>query len=227
MSVRVFIIDDQPTFRSGLRVALDGAENVEVVGEAPASGEEAASVLSALPGTADVVLMDIGPGLDVMWLISGEASAPRVLVMSATQDDDLIIGALRAGARGVLDKGVSRENLLHSIHLVAHGGAAFSAPMASRLCGYFSAIRWLPRRLAFPELTERETQILDLLAQGRNNRSIARSLSLAEKTVRNNVTSVYAKLRVTDRATAALRARRAGLGDDEMGRERREELISK
>jgi len=217
MNVRVFIVDDQPTFRAGLRVALNATENVEIVGEA-ASGTEAVDVLSAVPGTADVVLMDVSTGgsssIEALQLISGEVSAPRVLVMSIAGEDDLIIGALRAGARGVLDKGASRRELLHSIHLVAHGGAAFSALTAARLGTYFSAMRWGACRLAFPELTERETQILDLLAQGRNNRSIARALCLAEKTVRNNISSVYAKLHVADRTTAALRARQAGLGAD-------------
>lgn len=216
MSVRVFIIDDQPTFREGLRVTLDAAKTVEVVGEAPSS-EEAVGMFAALPTTVDVVLMAIGPEASAdagaVRLIAERASA-MVLAMSATDDDDIIVGALRAGARGFISKGISREDLLHSVHLAANGGAAFSAQSAARLCTYFSAIHWLPRRLAFPELTNRETQILELLAQGRDNRGIARALSLAEKTVRNNMTSVFAKLRVTDRTAAAVRAREAGLGLD-------------
>lgn len=224
MSVRVFIVDDQPTFRDGLRVALDAATSVEVVGEA-ASEEEAVGALSVLPPIADVVLIAIGPGASAdvaaVRLIAEEASA-MVLVMSSAEDDDIIVGALRAGARGFIDKGISREDLLHSVHLAANGGAAFSAQTAARLCTYFSAIHSLPRRLAFPELTDRETQILELLAQGRDNRGIARALSLAEKTVRNNITSVFAKLRVTDRTAAALRAREAGLGLDGIGRRSQE-----
>lgn len=214
MSVRVFIIDSQPAFRLGLRTALDAAGNIAVVGEA-GQGEDVIEILETFPNTVDVVLIDIGPGalpgLDTMRLIC-EGSALRVLALSAVHDDDIIVGALCAGASGVLSKHASGEDLLHSIHLVANGGAAFSAPTGIRLRDYFAAGQRLPGRLAFPELTEREGQVLDLLARGQDNQSIARALNVAEKTVRNNITSVYAKLHVTNRTGAALRARQAGLG---------------
>jgi DNA-binding NarL/FixJ family response regulator len=215
--IRVFVVDDHPTFRVGLRVALEESDAITVAGEA-SNGEEAVRVLPTLDPGADVVLMDIRlagcSGVEATRLVSGLPAAPRVLVMSAAEEDDAIIGALRAGAKGFIDKGVSREDLLHSIRLVASGGAVFSPWPAGRLSDYFAAIHRQPGRLAFPELTERETQILDLLARGQDNRSIARELMLAEKTIRNNITSVFTKLNVTGRTAAAVRARDAGLGVD-------------
>jgi DNA-binding NarL/FixJ family response regulator len=219
MTVRVFLVDDHPTFRAGLRVILDDADTMEVVGEA-ATGDEAVHTLRALRPIADVVLMDLrlgdSSGIEATHAITanGESStpAPRVLVISAAEEDDAVVGALRAGAHGFLVKGVSRQELLRGIHVVADGGAVFSPPVAARLSTYFSVVHDLPCRAAFPQLTGRERQILDLLARGLDNRRIARELVLAEKTVRNHITSVFVKLQVTDRTAAAVRARDAGLG---------------
>ncbi|MEU8247750.1 response regulator transcription factor [Nonomuraea sp. NPDC048916] len=218
MTIGVFLVDDHPTFRDGLRVALDSAETTRVVGEA-GTGEAAVRILPTLRPRADVVLMDVRlagcSGIEATRLITGGANAPHVLVISAADDDDeVVLGALRAGAKGFLDKATSRDDLLRGIHLVAKGGAVFSPHVATRLTTYFSAIRHVPGRVAFPELTDRETEILDLLARGYDNRDISRQLVLAEKTIRNHITHIFMKLDVTDRTTAALRARNAGLGLD-------------
>lgn len=136
----------------------------------------------------------------------------RVLVMSLEANDETVVTALRAGARGYLLKTAPLDELLLGILTVAAGGAVFSASIADRLAKYFSAIHELPSRVAFPELTSRELQILDLIARGYDNRRIARELVLAEKTVRNHVSNVFSKLQVVDRTMAAVRARDVGLG---------------
>ncbi|MGW0804676.1 response regulator [Nonomuraea sp. NPDC002799] len=210
-SLGVFLVDSHPAFRDGLRVALE-AGSAHVVGEAR-DGETAIQMIAAI--RPDLVLMDVklgGHDIGSIRRITESPHPPRVLAIAAAADDDVVIGALRAGAKGFIDKAVSREELLHGVHLVANGGAAFSPGVADRLPAYFSAIQELPGRMAFPELTDRETQILELLARGYNNRTISRQLVLAEKTVRNNITRIFTKLHVTDRTSAALRARNAGLG---------------
>ena len=215
MTISVFLVDDHPAFRDGLRVALDTTETIKVVGEAD-TGEEAVRLLPALDPSADVVLMDIKltgcSGIAATRLITADATATKVLIVSAADDADITIGALRAGARGFIDKSVCREDLLRSIHIVARGGAVFGARTVAQLDNYFSKLHRPPPQLAFPELSDRETQVLDLLAHGHDNRRIARELVLAEKTVRNHVTQILMKLRVPDRTAAAVRARDAGLG---------------
>jgi DNA-binding NarL/FixJ family response regulator len=137
---------------------------------------------------------------------------PRVLVVSMYEEDDEVVAALRAGAHGYVAKEASREELLRAVRTVAEGGAVFSPAIAERLGTYFSAVHELPGRVAFPQLTNREREILDLLARGHNNRRIARQLVLSEKTVRNHISHIFAKLQVRNRADAVMRARDAGLG---------------
>ncbi|MFI6082012.1 response regulator [Streptomyces sp. NPDC051217] len=219
MNVRVFLVDDHPMFRAGVRIALEDTDGLEVVGEA-ATGEEAVRTLLGRKVTADIVLMDMQlPGCSgteaTRTIVDGfpaGAAVPRILVMSVAADDDAVVSALRAGAYGYLVKGAPREELVRAVRTVAVGGAVFSPAVAARLGAYFSAVHELPSRAAFPHLTDRERQVLDLLARGFNNRRIARELVLSEKTVRNHVSHVFAKLQVSDRAEAAVRARDAGLG---------------
>jgi DNA-binding NarL/FixJ family response regulator len=135
-----------------------------------------------------------------------------VLFVSSSADDHAVMAALRVGARGYMVKGAVREELLRGVRTVATGGAVFSPTVAARLSRYFSAVHELPGRAAFPELTDREREVLDLVARGMNNRRIARQLVLSEKTVRNHVSHIFAKLHVSDRVEAAVRARNAGLG---------------
>ncbi|CAL9337733.1 Transcriptional regulatory protein DegU [Streptomyces sp. enrichment culture] len=217
MTVGVLIVDDHPLFLQGLRVALDSEGDLAVVGEA-GSGEEAVEAVTRLGPAVQVVLMDLRlprmPGVEAIRAITSETAGhrPRVLVVSRYEDDDEVVAALRAGAHGYVAKEASRDELLRAVRTVAEGGAVFSASIAERLGTYFSAIHDFPGRLAFPQLTNREREILDLLARGHTNRRIARHLVLSDKTVRNHVSHIFAKLQVTNRDDAMTRARDAGLG---------------
>ncbi|MFI6029840.1 response regulator [Amycolatopsis magusensis] len=166
MTIRVVLVDDHPLYRYGARFAIEDAEDLVIVGEA-STGEEALQVVREKQ--VDVVLMDIQlpdrSGLEVTRAITGDAG-PRVIVVSVNEDDDSIVSALRAGAHGYLVKGVSRDELLWAIRTVAAGGAVFGPSIADRLSNYFSAVHELPSRAAFPTLTNRERQVLDLIARG-------------------------------------------------------------
>ncbi|GAA2444424.1 response regulator transcription factor [Streptomyces macrosporus] len=220
MTIRVFLVDDHPMFRAGARHTVESVADMAVVGEA-ATGQEAVRALRGGEVTADVVLMDLGlpdcPGTEATRMITASPPdrepVPRVLVLSALEEDDAVISALRAGARGYVVKGAPREELLRAVRTVAEGGAVFSPFVADRLGHYFSAVHDTPSRVAFPQLTNRERQILDLLARGYGNRRIARELVLSDKTVRNHISHIFAKLQVSDRMAAAARAREAGLGE--------------
>ncbi|MFI0509546.1 DNA-binding NarL/FixJ family response regulator [Streptomyces canus] len=219
MTIRVFVVDDHPLFRAGVRLATEDIEDLEVVGEAE-SAEDAVRALVHERVRADVVLLDVqmpdSSGISVVAAITAAqhlgTERPRVLMMSMSDDDDMVVAALRAGAHGYLVKGAPRAELVGAVRTVARKGAVFSPAVAARMSSYFSAVHELPGRAAFPQLTEREREILDLIARGYTNRRIARELVLAEKTVRNHVSHVFSKIQVSDRAAAVVRARDAGLG---------------
>jgi DNA-binding NarL/FixJ family response regulator len=207
--IRLLIADDHPVFRQGLRVMLESAGEFEVMGEA-ADGDEA--VARALELKPDVVLMDLRmPGLngiDATRKILEESPSMGVLVLTMFEDDDSVFAAMRAGARGYLLKGSEQEEVQRAIRSVASGEAIFGPDIANRLIAYFSSAN----TAAFPELTDREREVLELIAQGKNNQAIASELVLSLKTVRNHVSNVFNKLRVTDRAGAIVKAREAGMG---------------
>ena len=181
---------------------------------------EAADVASAVDAAErlrpDVVLMDLhlpdGWALDATRAVLAAAPGTRVLVMTMSSDDDAVVAAMRAGARGYVVKGVSRDELLAAVRSAAAGAAVFSAGVADRLGAFFAGLGALPGREVFPQLTEREREVLDLLARGYDDRRIARELFLSDKTVRNHLSSVFTELDVPDRTTAAVRSRNAGLG---------------
>jgi len=217
--IRVLIADDHPFFRDGLRVLLEATPDTELAGEA-ASGDEA--VVLARETLPDVILMDLRmPGMGgveaTRELLKGNPDA-AVLVVTMVEEDDSVFAAMRAGARGYLLKGADKDETLAAIRAVARGEAVFGPGIARRLTRYFSegppASRDA-RALLFPELTEREREILALIAAGKNNAEIAGTLFLSLKTVRNYVSNIFAKLQVTDRAQAIVRAREAGLGRDD------------
>lgn len=213
MSIRVVVVDDHPLFRDGVRTALGADDDLEVVGEA----EDVASAISVTAELApDVVLMDLnlpdGSGIEAVRELSARHPEVRVLVMTMSTDDDAVVAAMRAGARGFVVKGAGRRDLVESVRAVASGGAVFSPVVADRLAGYFTGLAAVPGREAFPQLTEREREVLELLARGLDNRGIARALFLSDKTVRNHVSNTLAKLEVSSRSEAVMRARNAGLG---------------
>ena len=210
---RILLVDDHPLFLDGVRAALTGAADLEVVGEATAGATAAALAADLIP---DVVLMDLNlpdiSGVDATSRILSADPSVRVLMMTMSADDDAVVAAMRAGARGYVVKGAGREDLLHAIRTVAAGGAVFSPTVADRLGRYFTGLATGGGRDAFPQLTGREVEVLDLVARGLENRRIARELHLSDKTVRNHVSNVLAKLGAAERSEAIARARAAGLG---------------
>ena len=213
-TIRILIADDNAPLREGLRALLQAANDIEVVGEA-ATGEEAMANAAALQ--PDMILMDIKmPGLngiEATRRIVNTSPHIRILILTMFEDDDSVFSALRAGARGYLLKGALKAEILRAIRGVASGEAIFGPTIAKRLMQYFSAPRPAAAPAhAFPELTERELEILTLVAQHHTNVEIAQMLTLSPKTVRNHVSNIFSKLQVVDRAHAIIRAREAGLG---------------
>jgi DNA-binding NarL/FixJ family response regulator len=214
--IRVLIADDHPLFRDGLRTLLQSGSDTEVVGET-ATGEETITQADILQ--PDVILMDINMpginGIEATRRILHASPHISILIVTMYEDDDSVFAAMRAGARGYLLKGADQEETLRAIKAVSRGEAIFSPAIARRLIRYFSPTRaaTTPPQ-AFPELTEREREILTLLSQGQNNAGIAQHLFLSPKTVRNHLSNIFNKLQVADRTQAIIRAREAGLGQN-------------
>lgn len=212
--LKVLLVDDHPLFRQGVRVALAGVPDLEVVGEAD-NGVDAVRLTERL--RPDVVLMDLGmpggSGVDATRRISTGEFGARVLVVTMSEEDESLLAALAAGARGYLLKGVGRDELLAGVRAVASGTTVFGDQVAERLTGLLptAAAPRMPIE-GFGRLTGREFEVLELIAQGRDNRWIARQLTLSDKTVRNHVSNVFDKLGVASRAEAIVLARNAGLG---------------
>ena len=211
--LRILIAEDSAPFRQGLRGLLQSVDSLEVVGEAT-SGQEAIQLANQLQ--PDIVLMDLQmPGLngiEATRQIVYTSPHISILMLTMFEDDESVFAARRAGARGYLLKGALKAEIVRAIQGVASGEAIFGPTIARRLMQYFSAPRPTAPPQAFPELTEREREILDLIAQHHTNVEIADRLALSPKTVRNHVSNIFAKLQVIDRAQAIIRAREAGLG---------------
>jgi DNA-binding NarL/FixJ family response regulator len=212
-AIRVLIADDHPHFRKGLRALLSSATDLEVVAEA-GDGERAISLATEVQ--PDVIIMDLHMpgvgGIEATRRILRSSPHISVLVLSMFEDDDSIFAALQAGARGYLLKGALKAEILRAIRSVTSGEAIFGPIIAKRLINYFAIPRPSAPADAFPGLTEREHEILALVAQHQTNPEIARRLQLSPKTIRNHVSNVFTKLQVADRAQAIIRAREAGLG---------------
>ena len=211
---RVLIADDHGLFRYGMRTMLNSDPQFEVVGEA-ATGEEVVTLAAELK--PEIVLMDIQmPGLngiEATRKIVRADPAIGVVVVTMFEEDDSVFAAMRAGARGYVLKGGDADEVVKVVRAVAEGEAHFGPDVARRLMGFFSAPKPVPTE-AFPELTAREGEVLDLIARGLNNAEIADRLYVSQKTVRNHVSNIFLKLQVADRAQAIVRAREAGLGQD-------------
>jgi DNA-binding NarL/FixJ family response regulator len=214
--IRILIADDHPLFRDGLRALLESVPDMQVIGEVATGNEVMAQAQALQP---DVILMDIKmPGLNGIEATRRILQASphiRVLVITMFEDDESVFAAIRAGARGYLLKGAVQEETLRAIRSVASGEAIFGPAIAERLMHYFGSTRPVGKSgpaQFFPELTDREYEILALLAQRKSNAEIAAHLVLSPKTVRNHVSNVFSKLQVADRTEAMHAAWTAGLG---------------
>jgi DNA-binding NarL/FixJ family response regulator len=217
--IRILIADDHPVFRFGLRALLNAMPDTEVVGEVT-SGE--AAIALATSAQPDVILMDVNMpgvnGIEATRRIRETHPDIRILIVTMLEDES-VFAAMRAGARGYVVKGAEPTEVLRAIRAVADGEAIFSPAIAERLMHYFatppaatSDLTRSAETALFPDLTEREREVLVLIAQGLTNSAIAERLILSPKTVRNYITEIFSKLQVADRAQAIIRARNAGLG---------------
>lgn len=208
-SIAVVVVDDHPVFRLGMVALLSTLDGMEVVAQASSVAE----ALEVVTGDVDVVLMDLelgdGSGIDVTRTLCSRFPDVRILVVTMHEDEDSLLASIRAGARGYLVKGADPREVERAIRAVAHGDMIVGAAVAAKALTAVAA----PRPPAvFPELTDREREVLDLIARGHDNATISRRLVLSPKTVRNHVSNVLGKLGLPDRSAAIVRAREAGLG---------------
>jgi DNA-binding NarL/FixJ family response regulator len=214
--IRVLIVDDHPVFRDGLAALLDPLEGITVTGRV-ADGAQAVAATVSVPADQrpHVVIMDIQMpvlnGIEATRRIVQATPEVGVLVVTMGEDDATVFSAVRAGARGYLLKGAGQDEVVRAIGTVHAGGVVFGASLAARVTRAFAAPA-NPRAAAFPPLTDREREVLDLIAAGRTNAQIAAELFLSGKTVRNNVSTILSKLQAGDRANVIIRARDAGFG---------------
>lgn len=208
--IGIVVVDDHPVFRMGMVALLESIAGFSVTGEAGTVAEAVAVVERVEP---DVVVMDLqlpdGSGIDAVERIARSRPATAALMVTMFGDDDAVFAAIRAGARGYLVKGAGPEEIERAVRAVANGEVILGPPVAQRAAAVFSV---RSSATPFANVTEREGEVLELLARGMDNPSIARRLNLSEKTVRNHVSSIFTKLQVGDRSQAIVKAREAGLG---------------
>lgn len=211
--IRVAIVDDHPVFRMGMAGLLGSLEDITVVAQAA----NAAEALAMEPSSADVVLMDLNLGTDSGVETTRELlrrdPGVRVLVVTMREDDESVVACMRVGASGYLLKGASPDEVERAVRAVANGEVILGPAVAARAVAVLTSGR-TSARVPFPELTDREREVLDLVARGFDNLSIARRMVLSPKTVRNHVSNILTKLGVPDRSAAIVRAREGGLGTD-------------
>jgi DNA-binding NarL/FixJ family response regulator len=213
-TLRVLVVDDHPVFRAALRAMLDATEGMEVAGEA-ADGLTAVTDAGRLE--PDVVLMDLNlpdlDGVEATRRIVSASPHTGVLMLTMFENEAAVFAAMRAGARGYLLKGARNEQIIRAVRVIGDGEAIFSPAIATRVLSLLGTA--IPRDESFPRLTLREKEIMLLIAQGRGNASIAEELVLSQKTVRNHVSHIFRKLRVTDRTQAIAKAKEAGIARSE------------
>ncbi|MFT4165517.1 MAG: response regulator transcription factor [Microlunatus sp.] len=207
--VTLILADDHPVFASGLRAVFDAEPDIEVLAVVGTGREAVAATLAHQP---DVAVLDIampdGDGLSVCSELRQAGSPTRALMLTMF-DDDNVLAALRCGAFGYTLKGAGPDELVAAVRAVARGEVLFGAGIAARMLQLFGrSVTASP----FPQLTDRESEVLGLLAQGLDNAVVARRLGVSAKTVRNHISNIITKLHVSDRTAAILRARDAGLG---------------
>ena len=214
--IKLIIADDHKLFREGLKALLSVTEDIEIIGEA----EDGETVLKKCKELQpDIVLMDINmPGLNGIQAtqsILEKHPQTGIIMLTMLDDDASVFNAMRAGARGYLLKGADPQEVLSVVRAVSEGQALFGPAIATRLMNFFKELSLKPvatqGRANFPELTERELEVLRLISKGLNNSEIAQNLVLSPKTVRNHITNIFSKLQVADRAQAIVRAREEGV----------------
>lgn len=208
--IRVMIVDDHPAFRRGVALMVEGVAEIEIVAEAETGAEAVELATEASP---DVVMMDLRmpdlDGIEATRRISRLDASPAVIVLTMFEDDDSVFAAMRAGARGYLLKGADQDEIVGAIRAAALGQVILGPEIATRVIAHF-ATGARSSDLAFPLLTAREREVLELIARGKANATIAHELMISLKTARNHVSNVFTKLQVNDRAAAITKAREAG-----------------
>lgn len=213
--IRILVVDDHQLFREGLAALLNAAPQTTVVGEAGTGSGAVAKAQALLP---DIILMDIQMpdmnGIEATRRILADHPDTRVIMLTMLEDDDSLFAAMRAGARGYILKGADKAEVLRTVAAVAEGQALFGPAIASRITRLFQhRFESHSTNAAFPDLTEREREVLNLIAQGLNNQEIAQRLVVSGKTISNHISNIFSKLQVVDRAQAIIKARQAGLGE--------------
>jgi DNA-binding NarL/FixJ family response regulator len=213
--LRVLIVDDHPMFRMGLSAALADMDGIELVGQAERAEEVEPLVEATRP---DVILLDVrlpdGSGLEINRRLAEHHPGVKVILLTMSEDHDTVLTALRDGARGYLVKGTGPDRVEHALRAVAAGDVVLNQDLARSVSELADARSRATRNRPFPALTDRELDVLELIAQGLDNQTIARHLILSPKTVRNHVSNVFAKVHATDRSHAIVLARQAGLGGE-------------
>jgi DNA-binding NarL/FixJ family response regulator len=214
MTIRVVVVDDHAIVRDGLAALLGALDGIEVVGTA-GDGREALHVVEE--SKPDVVVMDIQmpklDGIEATRFLTSRDAALKVVMLTMNEDDETVLSAIRAGASGYLLKGSGAEEVQNAVRAAATGGMVFGASLAGKVAAYFTGTA--PKREEpFPDLTDREREVLELLAAGKSNDAIAGAMYVSNKTVRNTVSAIYAKLHAAGRAEAIVKAREAGYGRD-------------
>lgn len=211
-TIKVLIVDDHSLFRDGLRAMIQASQDIVLIGEAE-SGEEA--IKKAIELQPDVILMDIQMpginGIEATRQIVKMSPHIAILVVTMLEDDSSVFAAMRAGAKGYILKGAKHTDLLRAIKVVTDGEAIFSPGIAVKLVEFFNQMQPIVPVQVFPELSDREREVLQLISHGLKNSDIAERLFLSPKTVRNHVSNILSKLQVVDRTEAAIRAKQAGL----------------
>ena len=208
--IRLVLADDHPVFAAGLRTVLDAEEDMEVTAVA-ATGRQA--LQAVIDDSPDIAILDLSmPDGDGLWVAAQVRKAglrTRIMILTMSDEDENVLAALRAGAHGYAVKGAGPDEIVAAVRAVAHGEAVFGAGIAAKMLQHFSR---MASAAPFPQLTEREHEVLRLIATGADNATVSRRLGVSGKTVRNYVSNIITKLQVSDRTAAVMRARDAGLG---------------
>lgn len=215
--IRILVVDDHTLFREGMCAILDNVPDIEVVGQA-CDGHEAVEQAKTL--RPDIVLMDVSMpnlnGLEATVQVLAHKPDTGIIMLTMIENNDSLFAAMRAGARGYILKGADKAEMLKTIRSVAEGGATFGPAIATRLTAFFQSSHERPQLEPadpFPDLTNREREVLELVAAGQDNQTIANRLHISIKTVSNHISNIFNKLQVADRVQAVVKARQAGMGE--------------